>query len=435
MRRYRPAMAITAAICCSLATAFAESMCTEGVQQSGSIYRICVPSDETYNGSLVIWAHGFQDATEAVGIPEDQLHFGDVYLPDLVNELGFGFATNSYSKTGLAVLEGMEDILDLVTIYAEVVGRPNKVYLVGASEGGIITTLLIEQRPDVFDGGLAACGPIGDFVKQIAYFGDARATFEFYFPGLIPGDPFQPTQELVEIWAGPDGYYENFVVPVLTNPKHAAARDEWVRVARLPFDDENYDETVMHSIADVLRYAVVNLNDTAETLGGFPFDNTHTWYVGAGDPRALNAAVPRIAADSEAIRELERNYTTSGVLRRPLMTMHTLLDQQVPYWHEPLYTKKNPASSSYHTQRRNLPVNRYGHCNFTVEEALFMFILLLRYNDDIYLILPAILDSLPTDSAGEVAPITATSTAPAGSAPTASRRSTTAGTSAGRFAR
>ncbi|HUQ71505.1 MAG TPA: hypothetical protein VM165_18400 [Planctomycetaceae bacterium] len=382
---------------------FGQSTCLEGVQASGSLYRICLPPAGAFNGSLVIWAHGFQDATEPVRIPEEQLQFGGVYLPDLVNSLGFAFATNSYSKTGLAVVQGMADIRDLVTIYEQTVGRPDKVYLTGASEGGIITALLVEQFPDIFDGGLAACGPVGDFIEQIAYFGDARATFEYYFPGLIPGDPFQPAQSLVDSWSVGGGYYETVVEPVLRDPVNAAARDEWARVARLPYDPDQYEDTLMTSVRDVLRYSVVNLNDATETLGGFPFDNAQTWYRGAADELALNRAVPRAQAAPQAIAELKRNYTTSGVLQRPLMTMHTLLDQQVPYWHEPLYTQKNLASGSLVTQRLNLPVNRYGHCNFTVEEALFMFALLLRYNGDLHLVLPAAGHDVLVDSQGNLA--------------------------------
>ena len=78
----------------------------EGVQASGSLYRICTPPASKYNHVLVLYAHGFQDATQPVQIPEDQLAFGDISLPDLATSLGFGFATNSYSKTGLAVLQG-----------------------------------------------------------------------------------------------------------------------------------------------------------------------------------------------------------------------------------------------------------------------------------------------------------------------------------------
>jgi poly(3-hydroxybutyrate) depolymerase len=143
--------------------AHAESICDpDGIQASGSIYRICMPA-AGYNGVLVVWAHGSQDAGTPVSIPEDQLCFGDLCLAEIVNELGFAFATSSYSKTGLAVLEGKADLVDLVRLFAKHKGQPRKVYLVGASEGGIITALALEQHPDVFDAGLAACGPIGDF--------------------------------------------------------------------------------------------------------------------------------------------------------------------------------------------------------------------------------------------------------------------------------
>ena len=79
-----------------------------------------------YNGMLVIWAHGFQDAGTPVSIPEDQLCLGGFCLPDIVNGLGFAFATNSYSKTGLAVLQGKADILDLVNIFTLAEGRARR---------------------------------------------------------------------------------------------------------------------------------------------------------------------------------------------------------------------------------------------------------------------------------------------------------------------
>ena len=131
------------------APAPAASTCDpDRVQDSGSIYRICMPDPADYNGMLVIWAHGFQDAGTPVGIPEDQLCLGTFCIPEIVNALGFGFATNSYSKTGMAILQGKDDILDLVGLYAAQKGTPQKVYLVGASEGGIITALSLEQYPE-----------------------------------------------------------------------------------------------------------------------------------------------------------------------------------------------------------------------------------------------------------------------------------------------
>lgn len=370
--------------------AVAESTLYEGVQASGSLYRITVPPAAQYNRVLVIYAHGFQEATDVVRIPEEQLGFGEVYLPDLVNALGFGFATNSYSKPGLAVLHGVDDILDLVTIYEQTVGRPEKIYLAGISEGGLVVTLLLEQHPELFAGGLSACGLIGDFRAEINYIGDARATFEYYFPGLIVGDPLHPSPELVATWSMPGGYYESVVEPALIDPNNAAAFQEWARVAQLPFDPNDREATLLSSARFVLSYVVVNLNDAAATLGGFPFENRFTWYTGASDPWGLNSAAIRTTADPVALEEMRLHYTPTGKLTRPLMTLHTLYDPLVPYWHETVYTLKNLRLESYLTQRVNLPVERYGHCNFELPEVLSMFALLLAYNDDLHLLLPGL---------------------------------------------
>jgi len=355
----------------------AQAVCDpDGVQASGSIYRICMPAG-AYNGSLVVWAHGFQDAGEPVAIPEEQLCFAGTCLPDLITGLGFAFATNSYSKTGLAVLQGKADILDLVDVFAAQKGRPDRVYLVGASEGGIITALAVEQRPDIFSGGVAACGPIGNFRFQINYLGDARATFEYFFPGLIPGDPFHPSPGLAAAWGT---YYDTVVKPLVFHPANRHRLDQWVKVAGLPFDAGNYLATVAVSVQDVLRYAVVNLNDAAATLGGFPFDNRFRRYAGSDNDVLLNLLVQRVAADALAVTEMNTLYATTGVLARPLVTLHTLRDQQVPYVHEALYALKTLASGSFLTRHLNVPINRFEHCNFTAEEALFSFAIVLLYD-------------------------------------------------------
>jgi pimeloyl-ACP methyl ester carboxylesterase len=358
-------------------SANAESICDpDALQASGSVYRICMPS-APYNGMLVIWAHGFQDAGTPVGIPEDQLCFSDFCIPAMINDLGFAFATNSYSKTGLAVRQGKDDILDLVEIFAQQKGQPQKVFLVGASEGGIITALAVEQHPEIFSAGIAACGPIGDFRQQINYFGDARATFQAFFPGLIPGDLFNPPPALVNVWTQ---YYDLVVKPIVLHPANRARLDQWAAVAKLPFDAANYLPTIELSMKDALRYSVVNLSDAAATLGGFPFDNTTRVYTGSSNNTLLNQVVPRIAAAPAAIQEMATYYNTTGVLQRPLITLHTRRDQQVPYWHEQLYQFKTLASGALFTRHLNLAVDRYEHCNFTAEEVLFSFGMMLAYD-------------------------------------------------------
>jgi len=348
----------------------------DGLQASGSIYRICMPPAGQYNGNLVIFAHGFQDAGTPVSIPEDQLCFGGLCLADFITQLGFAFATNSYSKTGLAILQGKDDIIDLVHVFAVQKGMPNKVYLVGASEGGIITALAVEQRPEIFSAGLAACGPIGDFPFQINYFGDARATFQYFYPGLIPGDPFNPPPVLMQNW---ENYYQSVVRPVVFNPANRNVLDQWVRVAQLPFDPNDYLGTVEVSVHDVLRYGVVDLTEGAATLGGFPFDNSARWYTGSDNDLFLNFLVTRVAASPVAVEKM-KEYNTTGRLSRPLITLHTTQDQQVPNLHELFYALKTIQSGSFITRHFPLQIERFEHCNFTAEEAVFAFALMLFYD-------------------------------------------------------
>ena len=348
----------------------------DGVQASGSIYRICMPTSG-YNGYLIVWAHGFQDAGTPVAIPENQLCLSEFCVNKIANDLGFGFATNSYSKTGLAVLQGKADLLDLVSIFSATYGKPRKVYLIGASEGGLITALSLEQYPRVYSAGLAACGPVGDFTLQMNYFGDARATFEYFFPGLIPGDPFHPDASLAENWSN---YYVQYVKPVVLAAANRHVLDQCVSVAHLPYDSNNYLQSVELSVRDVLRYAVVNANDAAATLRGFPFDNRSRWYSGSDNDLLLNISVPRVAADPRALAAMDAFYDTTGELKRPVITLHTLRDQQIPFIHEPIYDLKTLISGSWLTRHVSIPVDRFGHCQFTRDEALFSFALMLLYD-------------------------------------------------------
>lgn len=45
----------------------------DGLQESGAVYRICMPTFPPWNGDLVVYAHGYVSPTEPVGIPEDQM--------------------------------------------------------------------------------------------------------------------------------------------------------------------------------------------------------------------------------------------------------------------------------------------------------------------------------------------------------------------------
>jgi pimeloyl-ACP methyl ester carboxylesterase len=160
------------------------------VPDSIEIYLICLPWPPTTpppQFDLVVFAHGYvpPNETSMTKYIEQMILSDGTFLPSLANSLGYAFASTSYTKNGLAVREGLADTVRLIKHFEQQYPGVRYVYLVGASEGGLITTLAAEQ-PSPIDGGLALCGPIGSFRGQINYWGDFRVLFDYFYPHKCP---------------------------------------------------------------------------------------------------------------------------------------------------------------------------------------------------------------------------------------------------------
>jgi pimeloyl-ACP methyl ester carboxylesterase len=164
-----------------------QSNLTTGTQSSGAVYVLYQPEASCWNGSLVMFAHGYVAPGGSLAVPQDQLTIGGISLPAVFNQLGYAFAASSFSKNGLAIVQGVNDTRDLVQNILDPLLKPKRVYLIGASEGGLVTALSAEQLPNVYNSAGAACGPIGSFQGQINYFGDFRVIFDYFFPRVILG--------------------------------------------------------------------------------------------------------------------------------------------------------------------------------------------------------------------------------------------------------
>jgi len=364
----------------------------------GATYCTVIPAN--WNHDVVIFAHGYVDPTmpDPLGIPYEQLLFpgSTDTLPGLVTKLGYAFAITSYSKKGLAVKEGVMDVVALANEFKTQNSGTRFVYLIGASEGGLVTTLGIEKYGgQVFKGGVATCGPVGDFQKQVNYWGDFRVIFDFFFPGVLPPDPVTIPPSLPDEWrtyqtiqVGP------FFIPnPLPGPKQQAVAGlvsagmlapqrptlNLIATTQAPVDLANLGPTALETTLGILSYNILATQDGIETLGGLPFNNKapKTLYHDPLHPAydlVMNAdgGVFRIESQNPDLHE----YQTTGHLGAPLVTMHTTGDPIVPYWHESLYFKKVLSEGSFR-KYINIPILRYGHCNFKVSEALFAFWLMV----------------------------------------------------------
>jgi pimeloyl-ACP methyl ester carboxylesterase len=339
-----------------------------GTTADGAQYAFFIPS--SWNGNLVVYAHGYVDPAAPV-LPPD-VSPAIAALREALLGFGYAVAYSSYSMNGYAIKEGGQRTHQLRGLFASRFGQPSRTYVMGHSLGGIITVMLAEKYPNQYAGALAMCGPLGGGALEIDYIGNVRVLFDFFFPGVIPGDA-------LHVPLGLD--YTGVVVPVivgalLANPAAAVAMAS-VDQIELPYT--NFFE-LMTSVVRALSYNVLGTNDLlTRTHGHSPFDNTNTFYTGLGPVDAvLNAGIDRFASSIDALNYLEQYYQPSGKLKIPVVTLHTTLDPEVPFFHEAAFAAiaGGAGASNLLVQQH---VIRYGHCEFNLTETANAFFGLVNW--------------------------------------------------------
>lgn len=350
------------------------AQCTSAVASQGlhagvdgpAQYAVFMPQPAgCYNGTMILFAHGYVPVGAPSTAWQSQLFLPDgTSLPALLNSQGFGFAASSFSKDGLAVLQGIQDTKALTKVIQGLQIPVSRYFVTGASEGGLVAAKSVENDT-TYSGGIAVCGPIGSFRKQFNYFGDVRVLFDYFFPGVLttgtPGeDAMNIPPALIANWTT---VYEQAVRKAVNS--NFLATLQLVLTARIPIG-LNLNNAA-DAIVSALWYNVYATSDSKLTLGGNPFDNLGTVYTGSFKDSRLNAKVARFAAASAAVSSLQA-YETSGLLHDPLVTLHTLADPVVPFWHETLYNAKAQSTGSSR-ELVQIPALRYGHCNVSATEA------------------------------------------------------------------
>src|SRR5918994_2811827 len=349
--------------------------CIDGQLSSGAPYQFCV-NQQLWNGDLGIFVPGYTNPAATPTTPTGDI--GGLSAKDVVTSLGYAWATIGW--VGLVVPDSWidGDLLSLVqTAKTFLQNRVRRTFLTGGSQGGLITTLGVEQHPEVFTGGgLAACGPTGSYRKQLEYVGDFRTVFDYYFNRVIPDWP---------VWTqDPPGY--GAVDPTFWNAANRAAVANAIQaypartanvlsVTKAPIDGGNPGPTTQLTVDDLLRYTFVGTNEAMAKLDGLAYGNVGRIYSGSSNDRALKRGIERFTftASDAALQKLE----TTGMLKRPLVTIYTTGDHIVPVWHEALYRSKTTSSFTSWLLYSGIKVTRYGHCTFTPEEVLGAFALLV----------------------------------------------------------
>ena len=342
---------------------------------------ICIPPE--WNGQLVMYAHGYVPPQLALVLPVNELTVDGVFIPSVFIAQHFAFATTSFHKNGVAIEQGAKDLNRLLQEFKTMVPPHSldKVYIIGGSEGGLVAVHLLEHFPGNYSGGLAVCAPLGGspaFIKNVY---DFRVVFDYFFPTVFTYPPNQPGEQPFGALDTPQDaflFWQSVYVPriIAALSSNLPATAQLFSVTKAVVDPTD-PTTAIETAISLLAYPVFGANDLVATVGGIPYDNRSTTYVGSGDDAALNAGVERIQSDGRARAYARRFYEPTGNLHDPLVTLHNLFDPVVPFQHEIEYSSR-VAKRKRSDLLTVLSSAGYGHCEFTPEEVIQAFTLMVQ---------------------------------------------------------
>jgi pimeloyl-ACP methyl ester carboxylesterase len=339
----------------------------------GAPFEIRVPAD--WNGTLVAYAHGYRDKADHPGEVDTRTADAFIAAPfeEPLLDAGYALAGSAYRDNGWAVKEGLADTERLVRHFSREIARPDTTILVGLSMGSVIAFEAIETSPRVYDGAIPSC-PVGAGAPR-AFDGTLDISAAY---GAVFGWPAS--------WGAPgdirdDIDFDTEVLPVvvaqLTAPG-GAARFEFIRRAIGASSGPEWP------IID-LYFVTEGRSELERRAGGPVVQNLdHTYDLTAADRAALVAMgltdeqidgwlaaldAERFRGPRAARRYVERFADYTGRLRKPVLTLHTVVDALVPPAHISAYNATVAAAG-----REQFVVNAWtsgqGHCAFTPPQML-----------------------------------------------------------------
>jgi hypothetical protein len=352
---------------------------------NGAPYRIVVP--ETWNGTLLIFAHGYRDKADHPGEVDNRT--ADV-APSAALEApllaqGFALAGTAYKDNGWAIQDAIQDVKNLAVFFRDNVGRPQHTILVAASLGTFVGFKSMEQFGGIYDGALCLCGAGAGATRlwdsgvpaYLAYdvifgvpaswgtVGEVRNDLDFETEVLAKLGPELsnianfPKFEFIRLVAKtpgrgitpppPPGFYPGWVLTdffFLTE-----ARAELQRRAGGPFV-QNLDQDYTLTAAEKAYLASL----------GLPGPVVDAWLA------QMNAR-RNIQAKPSARNYVRNNTNFNGKIQHPVLTVHTITDPLLVVANESAYAELIASQN-----REELLFQTYttgvGHCNLTGPQIL-----------------------------------------------------------------
>lgn len=371
----------------------AKVSCTGGELADGTPYRFVVP--DRWNGVVIV---DLDFASRAADEP-------------LIGELtdrGYAVGGTARTVTGWNIAAAIDNQAAALDRFEDAVGAPRWAVASGRSMGGFVSAGTAQVHPDVFDAAVPFCGGLGGAVGQWNQKLDTAFTLKsLLFPDRslpvtgVPADTAQATQDwvsaLTEAQATPRGRARIALAAAVGQlPGWGLDADGEATPKPRPGDADAVQEGMFLALAGGAQPYIgqaMSSRRSIETLaGGNPSWNTgidyakqyaaaepeqrrtvRKMYARAGldlgaDLRTL-ARAPRVAADPDAVRYLEKGIVFDGDLRIPVLTVNPVGDQISTVAQQQSYGLAVRKAGNGALLRQSY-VDTVGHCTFTPGEQV-----------------------------------------------------------------
>ena len=329
---------------------------------TGAGYRIEVPYN--WNGSLVMWAHGFR----GTGL---ELTVDNHPLRTFLIAKGFAWAASSYSKNAYDPAQGAKDTHALAAFFNGKFGKPTRTYITGASMGGHVTGIVAEQWPGSYDGAMPVCGVLGDY-ELFDYFLDFNVAAQAIsgVGKLFPYAADYLTSTVPTTKAALEVFPHTFPFTLNAAGKNFKSLVQLRSGGVRPVFDQGF--LFWNGVAGDFLFGLGVGDGTLPRHPGVAVQNSDVVYQFDTDPALtlaetlLNASIQRVTADPQGrhINGISNVPPTTGDLKIPMLTLHTVGDLFVPFLMEQVYAERVAAHHASHllVQRAT---RDFGHCAFT----------------------------------------------------------------------
>ena len=340
---------------------------------NGAGYRIEVP--DHWNGKLVMWAHGYRGTGPDLTVDNHPLR-------EFLIAQGYAWAASSYSRNAYDPSTGAKDTHALTQYFNGRFGKPSRTYITGASMGGHVTGIVAEQWPASYDGAMPICGVLGDY-ELFDFFLDFNVAAQT-LSGVGKTYPFGADYLSATVPATKAGLGPAFPYVLNANGMNFKSLVQLRSGGVRPVFDQGWQ--FWNGVAGDFLFGLGVGDGTLPRQPGVAVQNSDVTYqfdtLAALSPAEVvfNNTVQRVTADPQARRRngLANVTPTTGDLRIPMLTLHTLGDLFVPFHMEQEYARRVASNSASHL-RVQRATRDFGHCAFTGPELVTTFVDLARW--------------------------------------------------------